>query len=199
MTPPTAPREVTGLILCGGRGLRMGGADKGWALLQGRPLVAHVAQRLAPQVHTLLVSANRNLEAYRAIAPVVTDPGDLEPYAGPLAGILAALRIASTPWVAVVPCDTPNVPTDLVRRLAEGLDSAAAAYAATDGEDHPLACLLAAALRTDLEDALRAGTRRAGQWLRQVGARAVRFGDRAAFANLNAPTDLAAAGMDVHR
>jgi molybdopterin-guanine dinucleotide biosynthesis protein A len=192
-------RDTTGLILCGGRGSRMGGVDKGLLADGDRPLITHVVERLAPQVAALLISANRNLDTYREIAPVVPDPGDLEAYAGPLAGILAGLRVASTPWVAVVPCDTPRLPLDLVRRLAGGLGSSRAAYAVTGAHAHPLACLLASSLRQDLDAALHAGMRRAGEWMHRIGARPVPFDDAAAFANLNTPEDLAAAAKDAPR
>jgi molybdopterin-guanine dinucleotide biosynthesis protein A len=186
-----ARTEITGLVLAGGRGARMGGLDKGLVKLGGEPLAARVLARLAPQVGALLISANRNLDRYAALgAPVVADSPEHGPYAGPLAGIRAALVAARTPWLAVVPCDTPNIPLVLVERLAAGLDGARASFAVAGGRPHSLCCLLHASLRASLDEALERGERRAAAWLDSVGARAVAFDDAAAFANINAAVDL---------
>src|SRR4030095_5024338 len=112
--------NVTGLILAGGRGERMGGADKGWAVYEGRPLIISVVERFAPQVGPLLISANRNVELYAALATVVED--DIaavngEVFAGPLIGVLSGLRRARTEWMAIVPCDAPRLPDNLVQSL----------------------------------------------------------------------------------
>lgn len=181
-------------MLAGGRGTRMGGQDKGLVELEGRPLAAHVLARLAPQVGALLISANRNLDRYAALgAPVVTDLPEHGPFAGPLAGIRAALAAIETPWLAVVPCDAPNIPLDLVHRLAAGLAGARASMAVAGGRAHGLCCLLHASLRGSLDAALARGQRRVASWLASVGAQAVEFADADAFANLNAAVDLHAA------
>jgi molybdopterin-guanine dinucleotide biosynthesis protein A len=185
--------QITGLVLAGGRGARMGGADKGLVLFGDQPLVRHVVQRLAPQVAKLLISANRNIDVYRRMAEVVTDPADVEPHAGPLAGILAGLSCASTRWVAVVPCDTPYLPPDLVARLSEGLAGRAAAYVTTRERAHPLIALLHKSLAPTLAGDLRAGQRRAAEWFRSQAACAVQFDDEASFANINCAEDLDAA------
>lgn len=186
--------DVTGLVLAGGRGTRMGGLDKGLVELAGKPLAAHVLARLAPQVGALLISANRNLDRYAALGvPVVTDPPEYGSFAGPLAGIRAALAAMRTPWLAVVPCDTPNVPLDLVQRLAAGLDGARASVASAGGRTHGLCCLLNSTLRVSLDEALARGERRVSAWLRSVGARTVGFADADAFVNFNASADLHAA------
>ncbi|MCH2242904.1 MAG: NTP transferase domain-containing protein, partial [Aquabacterium sp.] len=119
--------QVTGLLLAGGRGLRMGGADKGLLEHHGRTLAEAVLQRLAPQVGTVLISANRNLERYRQLgarhgAQVISDtvPG----HPGPLAGMLAGLQHGQADWLATAACDTPQLPPDLIARL---LDAARAA------------------------------------------------------------------------
>lgn len=172
----------------------MGGLDKGLVEYDGEPLAARVLARLTPQVGALLISANRNLDRYAAFgATVVTDAPEHGPFAGPLAGIRAALAAARTPWLAVVPCDTPHVPLDLVERLAAGLDGARASVAVAGGRVHGLCCLFHSALRGPLDDALARGERRVAAWLQSVGARTVEFGDASAFANLNAPADLHAA------
>src|SRR5512134_30781 len=102
--------QITGLVLAGGRGERMGGADKGWVQYRGRPMIEWVVERFRPQVGQLLISANRNLERYAALAHVVadSDSGATDAYAGPLAGVLAGLHCAQTDWIAIVPCDAPH-------------------------------------------------------------------------------------------
>lgn len=183
--------EVSGLILAGGQGSRMQGADKGWMPWRGQPLIAHVIARLRPQTAKLLISANRNQQRYAALdARVVGDASDTEPYSGPLAGVLAGLRACETDWLAIVPCDAPALPLDLVERLADGRGPAAAAYATTQMRAQPLFCLLSTALAEHLARAMAAGERSALRWLRSLGAVAVRFDDAAAFANLNTPDDL---------
>jgi molybdopterin-guanine dinucleotide biosynthesis protein A len=172
----------------------MGGADKGLLPLGGQALVARVIERLRPQVGPLLVSANRNLETYRAFGfPVVTDADqavDLEPFPGPLAGVLAGLHAARTPWLAAVPCDAPLLPLDLVGRLAAAVGTAPAAMASVGGRAEPLFCLLRVALAADLATALARGERSAVAWLRGAGAVPVAFADPAEFANLNTPQAL---------
>ncbi|MBK1615430.1 molybdenum cofactor guanylyltransferase MobA [Rubrivivax gelatinosus] len=185
---PIARDDITGLVLAGGLGRRMGGADKGLLDWQGRPLAAHALARLAPQVGTLALSANRNSEAYAAFGvPVLADllPGAL----GPLAGLLAGLRHARTRWLAVVPCDAPRFPVDLVARLAAGRAGAAVVYARA-ARTHPVFCLVDTTLAATLEQALARGERRVEGWLRAQGGIAVDFDDETAFANFNTPESL---------
>ena len=128
---------ITGVILAGGQGRRMGGADKGLQELGGRPMAAHVLERLAPQVGAVLISANRNLERYAELGcPVL--PDTLDGYAGPLAGLQAALAQATTPLLVTAPCDSPFLPADLVARLHDGLvaQQAELAVACADGRAH---------------------------------------------------------------
>ena len=112
-------KNVTGLILAGGRGQRMGGADKGWSMYRGRPLIVSVVERFAPQVGPLLISANRNVKQYAGLGTVVEDATDLntESFAGPLVGVASGLRRAHTEWTAIVACDAPYLPGDFVGRL----------------------------------------------------------------------------------
>src|ERR1700679_3295306 len=120
--------EITGLILAGGRGSRMGGIDKGLQWHLGVPLARHALERLRPQVAALMLNANRNLAAYQAMGvPVWQD--ETPDFPGPLAGMLAGLEHCDTPYLVTVPCDSPNFPTDLVARLAQGLVDASAALA----------------------------------------------------------------------
>lgn len=191
-----AASDVTGLVLAGGLGRRMSGdgsgLDKGLLVLRGRPMVAHVIERFAPQVVTLLINANHNANAYRAFGhPVVAD--DIEGFAGPLAGVHAGLRAARTPLLATVPCDTPLLPADLVARLAGALDAAGAdvAVARCGAQPHPVFLLARRSLLPHLEAFLATGRRRVDAWYASLRVAEVDFGDAAAFVNVNTPEDLA--------
>jgi molybdenum cofactor guanylyltransferase len=188
--------DITGLVLAGGRGSRMGGVDKGLQNHRGLPLALHALLRLQPQVGALMVNANRNLGAYEAFgAPVWPDPmGDFQ---GPLVGFLAGLQHAETAWLATVPCDTPDFPPDLVARLAAAAaaDDAELAYAVTveDGREQPqpVFCLLQASLHDSLAHFLDGGGRKIDAWFAQHRAVAVRFDDPSAFFNANTADELA--------
>lgn len=186
--------EITGLVLAGGRASRMGGVDKGLVSLGGRTLVERVIERILPQVGSLMISANRNIDSYRAFGfPVLLDVADgLEPFPGPLAGLLAGLRAATTAWLAAVPCDAPFLPLDLVNRLAGALGTSRAAMACVGDRAEPVFCLLHADLVDDLTAALAHGERRAEAWLRGVGAAPAVFLQPENFANLNTLQDLRA-------
>ncbi|MEW6514612.1 MAG: molybdenum cofactor guanylyltransferase MobA [Pseudomonadota bacterium] len=187
-----ASEPVTGLILAGGEGRRMGGADKGLLDYRGKPLVAHVVERLAPQVDALLISANRNLEDYMDFGyPVVTDASNER--LGPLAGIEAGLRACETPWLVACPCDCPQLPLDLVVRLMAAAKErdAKLAVATTAAGIQPTFLLCRRELLPVLGAALRAGERRVRGWCHCQRAVEVLFPDAAAFANFNTPDALA--------
>jgi molybdenum cofactor guanylyltransferase len=192
------PQQITGLVLAGGRGSRMGGVDKGLQNHRGTPLALHALLRLQPQVGSLMLNANRNLGAYEAFGtPVWPDPVD--GFAGPLAGFLAGLERCETPWLVTVPCDTPDFPADLVARLAEAAEAedAQIAYAATREPDgglqaHPVFSLLCAELMESLVAFVHGGGRKIDRWFEQHRAVAVPFPDAAAFANANTADELAA-------
>ena len=134
---------VTGIVLAGGQGRRMGGVDKGLQRLDGRAMVAWSIARLAPQVETIIVNANQNLDAYRAFGhPVVSDA--VGGFAGPLAGLHAGLQATHTALAVTVPCDSPFLPTDLVERLHAALEAQPAelAVAKTGTQPHPVFCLV---------------------------------------------------------
>lgn len=194
MDPIVSRPPISGLVLAGGRGLRMGGADKGLVDFQGRPLVASVIAALAPQVDEVLLSANRNLQQYAAFGyPVFAD--DIAGFAGPLAGLHAGLARARHALVATSPCDTPLLPPDLVSRLYAALlaDDAEIAVATAGGRIHPVFCLCRRALLPALEAYLAAGGRKVDGWQRSRRRVEVAFDDVAdAFANLNSPADLQA-------
>jgi len=184
--------SVTGVVLAGGRGRRMGGADKGLVAIAGRPMVERVLDALRPQVGPVLISANRHLERYAAFGhSVVPDiwPG----YPGPLAGVLAALRRLETEFAVTVPCDAPLLPPDLVARLFEAcLDSGADGAVVHDGaRRQPAFMLLRATVAPSLEDFLADGGRRAGAWLERLAVADAPFGDQLrAFVNVNDADEL---------
>jgi molybdopterin-guanine dinucleotide biosynthesis protein A len=180
--------DVTGLILAGGRAVRMGGVAKGLLLLNGKTLVEHVAARLGPQVATMLLSANR--PDYNACGlPVVADA--ITGHVGPLAGLHAGLLACATPWLVTAPCDAPFLPTDLVDRLAKAADEHSLCVAASPSGIEPGFILCHVGLAHDLGRWLQNGGRRVQDWLRAAGAVAIPFDDAAAFANINTPDDLA--------
>ena len=189
------PRDVTGLVLAGGRGSRMGGVDKGLQPHLGMPLAMHALLRLAPQVGETMINANRNLAAYESMgAPVWLDA--LADYPGPLAGFLAGLEHCSTPYLATVPCDSPLFPEDLVARLAAGLEAADAeiAIAATreDGELRlqPVFCLMRASVMESLVRFTTAGGRKIDAWTATLREATVEFDDARPFVNANTLAEL---------
>jgi molybdenum cofactor guanylyltransferase len=191
-----APQQITGLVLAGGRGSRMGGADKGLQNHLGMPLALHTLLRLAPQVGPTMLNANRNLAAYESMgAPVWPDA--LPDYPGPLAGFLAGLERCETSYLVTVPCDTPNFPTDLVARLAEAMDrdDAEIVIAATlepDGsrQVQPVFCLMRTTLLDSLVRATTAGERKIDRWAKLHRCSEVLFEDANAFFNANTLAEL---------
>ncbi len=177
--------ELTGMILAGGQGRRMGGLDKGLVPFAGRPLVAHVRDRLLGRVAEVLINANRHRDAYGELADRVIADAE-EGFQGPLMGIYSGLRAASTPWLVVLPCDTPALPGDLVARLVAGLGEADIAVA-DDGERlHPVVALIRTELADDLAAALASGERKIDRWYARHAWRRVDVSDCPdAFANLN--------------
>jgi molybdopterin-guanine dinucleotide biosynthesis protein A len=169
----------------------MGGADKGLLDYRGRPLITYVLDRLTPQVDSLLISANRNLEAYRTFGyPVLTDASS--ELLGPLAGLQAGLAACPTPWLVTSPCDCPALPVDLVVRLLAAAEKqdAAMAVAATAAGMQPTFQLCRRNLLPALDAYLSGGGRKLLTWCREQSAVEVVFADAEAFANLNSPADL---------
>jgi molybdenum cofactor guanylyltransferase len=192
--------DITGLILAGGRGSRMGGVDKGLQTFRGQPIVAHVMDRLRPQVGGLMINANRHTDDYAAWGvPVVPDaqPGSFQ---GPLAGMLAGLTHSPTAWIATAPCDSPFLPADLVERLAQALDAspgrrmAMACTVTPEGRRHrePVFSLIHRHLAASLEAALSRGEGKIAAWAMAEGCVEVLFDDASTFVNINTPEDLAA-------
>lgn len=191
---PNAP-AVSGLILAGGAGRRMGGVQKGLQLLRGRALIEWVIERLRGQVDEILISANAQIEAYRRYGFPVVQDALKEPdgaLAGPLAGLQAGLMACSCPLVATAPCDVPFLPVDLVQRLYCGMSAAHAdiAVAQVAGQAQPVFALVRREVLPRLSEYLDRSGRRADGWYRDLRAVQVPFDDAAAFANVNTLDDL---------
>jgi molybdenum cofactor guanylyltransferase len=188
--------DITGLILAGGRGSRMGGTDKGLQPLHGTPMAMYTMMRLTPQVGGLMINANRNLAAYESFGvPVYTD--SVPDFAGPLAGMLAGLEQCATPWMVTAPCDSPFLPTDLVARLAqaieaEGADLAIPVTLDQDGrrQTQPVFCLMPVSALDSLVAYLSGGGRKIETWAASHRLAEVLFDDAAAFANINTLDEL---------
>lgn len=190
--PATPTQGVTGVVLAGGQGTRMGSADKGLVRLRGEPMVRHVLERFAPQVDEILINANRNIADYEALGhPVIRD--QLEGFAGPLAGFHAGLLQARRPLLATVPCDSPFLPLDLVARLSKELQAQHAdlAVARTDDQPHPVFALMRRDVLPHLNGFLAAGGRKIDAWYATLNAVEVAFDDQAdAFRNINTLAEL---------
>ncbi len=199
-----SPQDITGLILAGGRGSRMGGVDKGLQNFNGLPLALHTLMRLQLQVGAVMINANRNLSAYESFGAEVW-PDVLADYAGPLAGFLTGLERCETPYMVTVPCDTPRFPLDLVTRLAaalerEGADIAMAAGPERDEQGQvrvrtqPVFCLLKVDLLESLTRFTQDGGRKIDAWTAQHPTVVVPFDqpgdDPLAFANANTLAEL---------
>jgi molybdenum cofactor guanylyltransferase len=192
--------QITGVILAGGRGSRMGGADKGLQNFRGMPMAMFTLLRLAPQVGEIMINANRNLAAYESFGvPVWQD--SLSDYAGPLAGMLCALEHCETDYLVTTPCDTPLFPTDLVARLAQALEreDAEIAMAAASEQDgqvraQPVFSLLKRELMESLVRFTHEGGRKIDAWTAQHRTVLVPFDregdDPAAFFNANTVAEL---------
>jgi len=184
--------KITGVILAGGLGRRMGGTDKGLQELRGQPMVHWVIERLAPQVDELLINANQNGERYAAFGHRVV-PDQIPDFAGPLAGLHAALAAATHPLVATAPCDSPFLPADLVFRLFSALTVANAdlAVARTFDQSHPVFCLCRREVLPHLTEFLESGGRKVDRWYSTLQVVEVAFDDEAeAFENINTREEL---------
>ncbi|KTA86133.1 molybdenum cofactor guanylyltransferase MobA [Aeromonas salmonicida] len=190
--PKTDVFPVSAVILAGGRATRMGGEDKGWVKLAGRPLIDHVLARLRPQVDEVLINANRSQTRYQALAPVISD--DNNDYLGPLAGMQAGLAAAHHDWVLFVPCDGPALPHDLMSRFRAALIPDTELVVAHDGDWlQPVVALLHKSLLPSLTHALAEGERKIDIWFARHKMAVVSFADQPdAFINLNSPAELAA-------
>jgi molybdenum cofactor guanylyltransferase len=191
---------ITGLILAGGRGSRMGHVDKGLQLFRGAAMAQHVLQRLAPQVGSAAINANQNLDAYAVFGAPVW-PDDLEGFEGPLAGLETGMRRCTTPLMVTAPCDSPFLPADLVERLYQALMAADADLALAETEEagadgtpriqpQPVFALVKTAALPHLSAYLAGGGRRMDGWYGSIKVVRVRFDDADAFRNINTLREL---------
>lgn len=191
--------KITGVVLAGGQGRRMGGVDKGLTLLQGRPFIEWVLARFSPQVDEVLINANQNLEQYARFGYRVI-PDEIGGFAGPLAGLHRGLAEAQHELVATVPCDSPFLPEDLVERLHKGLTAAKAqlAVAKTFTQAHPVFCLCRRDVLGHLSEFLNSGGRKIDAWYATLKVAEVPFDAQAdAFSNINTPEELRGLEADV--
>jgi len=193
-TGMTAAENITGLILAGGQGWRMGGVDKGLQNFRGKRLVDHVYESLAPQVGGIIINANQNHDAYKTFGVRVLSDA-IGNFAGPLAGLQSGLSVSRRPYLVSVPCDTPFLPEDLVARLYAELDGSGVdiAVAKTGDQPHPVFCLVRHGVLDHLTDFLRSGGRKFDAWYATLRAAEVAFDDEAeAFLNINTSDELKA-------
>ena len=186
--------KITALILAGGRGSRMGSVDKGLQLFAGKPMVAHVLERIAPQADEIIINANRSINEYAAFGHrVITDA--IDGFAGPLAGLHAGLTQVTTPLIVTAPCDSPFLPMDLVARLLLAMEKEHAdlAVAKTFDQVHPVFCLVKRDMEPHLRAFLETGQRKIDKWYATLNVVEVQFDDQeAAFANINTEDELRA-------
>ncbi|WP_106478287.1 molybdenum cofactor guanylyltransferase MobA [Phytohalomonas tamaricis] len=182
--------QITGVILAGGQGRRMGGVDKGWVDFEGRPLIEHMLRLLSTQLDNVLINANRSQERYRALGVEVVEDAHAG-FQGPLMGIYSAMKASRTPWTLVVPCDTPLLPNTLVTSLSQAVDTQHAdiAYACDHDRDHPVIALIRTALVDDLEALLASDERKINRWYARHRQVAVMFDNADMFANINTPEE----------
>jgi molybdopterin-guanine dinucleotide biosynthesis protein A len=183
--------KVTGVLLAGGQGRRMGGVDKGLQLLRGKPMAQHVIERFAPQVDELLINANQNIEQYQGLGYRVI-PDAIGGFVGPLAGLHRGLSEAAHPLVVTAPCDSPFLPLDLVAKLKAALDAnnTELAVAKTGDQPHPVFSLCRTSVLPSLTAFLESGGRKIDLWYSQLKVVEVQFAEEAAFRNINTREEL---------
>ncbi len=184
------PTQTSWVILAGGQASRMGGKDKGLVELNGSPLIQYVINKLSQQDVSITINANRNLDSYQAFAPVVSD--SFPDYPGPLGGIHAGLKNASTDWVGFVPCDSPQISDDLVERFCSAVKEDSDILVAHDGEfKQPVFTLFHKRVLPKLEAFLERGYRKIILLYKECVTEYVDFSDSPnCFVNLNTPEEL---------
>ncbi len=183
---------ITGVILAGGQGRRMGSIDKGLKMLRGKPMVQWVLERFSSQVDEVLINANQNIDQYQLLGHQVV-PDEIGGYAGPLAGLHRGLSVATHDLIATVPCDSPFLPLDLIARLTAALHDQQAdlAVARTGDQPHPVFCLTRKSVLPGLTTFLQNGGRKIDAWYAALEVVEVRFDDEAeAFSNINTVEEL---------
>ncbi|SHO56186.1 molybdenum cofactor guanylyltransferase MobA [Vibrio quintilis] len=182
--------QVTWVILAGGRASRMGGQDKGLIRYQGKALIRHVLDAISPTASRILICANRNTDEYAQFAPVIQD--QITGYAGPLAGLHAALLSSTTEWTGILPCDGPFVNHTIIERFNQAADASGKVFVAHDGEKiQPVYALVHRSVLPELEQYLRQGERKVALFYKKCGASNVDCSDiRTMFTNMNTPEQL---------
>ena len=185
--------NTTGVILAGGKSTRMGGEDKGLIAIFDKPLIAYVIQALAPQVETILISANQNKSQYNSYGPDVIEDATGE-FCGPLSGMLSAMQHAKTEYILTTPCDSPLLPMDYAQRMYAALDNNEmnnTICVAHDGDRiQPVFSLISCKLASSLEEYITAGHRKAADWIIQQNPMIADFSDcENIFFNMNTPND----------
>ena len=179
--------DITGVILAGGMGRRRGGVDKGLRNFKNAPLALHAMMRLNGQVGDICINANRNIGVYEGFGVEVVC--DIQPdYAGPLAGMQAALAHTNLPYLVTVPCDVPMFPLNLVEKLSAPFEKNVGlmlTVASTKGRHHPVFCMM-----RNMEEFLRKGGRKIDAWYANIPHEAVEFDDESAFHNVNTLEEL---------
>ena len=191
-------KDITGLILAGGRAQRMGGIDKGLIPFHGKALIEFAINRLKPQVSTILINANRSITKYSHYGyPVLMD--ETPDFSGPLAGFSAGLKHCKTPYLLTSPCDSPLLPTDLAKTMAvelkdKDLELVFASSRESDGKiwSQPVFCLMKSSLQDSLNAFLSKGDLKIDRWFKELRSGTVVFENPQAFANVNTPEELAA-------
>ena len=187
---PTHKDTITAVILAGGQGSRLSGLDKGLILLQEKNLVQHIIERIRPQVAEIIISANRNIDAYSKLGFSVYKD-DIDGYAGPLAGILKALQHCQSEWLLVIPADSPFIPHDLAHRLGENIHTNKIAIPYDGKNLQPTFALIHKSLAKSLESFLHQGERKARVWMEQQAHTKIDFSDQPnSFININTEDDL---------
>lgn len=189
-------KDITGLILAGGRAQRMGGIDKGLIPFHGKPLIESAIARLKPQVQTIVINANRNITKYASYGyPVIMD--ETPDFSGPLAGFSVGLKACKTPYLLTSPCDSPLLPNNLAEQLSAELERGdfQLVYASSREEDgkvwaQPVFCLMRANLQDSLASFLLKGDLKIDHWFKELRSSTVIFDNPQSFANINTPEEL---------
>ncbi len=189
-------KDITGLILAGGRAQRMGGIDKGLIPFHGKPLIESAIAKLKPQVQTIVINANRSITKYATYGyPVVMD--ETPDFSGPLAGFSVGLKACRTPYLLTSPCDSPLLPNNLAELLAVemGRGDFQLVYASSKEADgkvwaQPVFCLMRSNLQDSLDQFLQKGDLKIDRWFKELRTSTVVFDDPLVFANVNTPDEL---------
>jgi len=193
-------KDITGLILAGGRAQRMGGIDKGLIPFHDKPLIESAIAKLKPQTQSIIINANRNLTKYAGYGyPVIMD--ETPDFSGPLAGFLVGLKACKTPYLLTAPCDSPLLPNNLAQNLSAEMDRGdfQLVYASSKEADgkvwaQPVFCLMRANLQDSLASFLLKGDLKIDRWFKELRSSTVIFDDPQVFANVNTPEELKSLG-----